>query len=212
VILASAVVIAQAIQLGPEEAALPPPSQPVDERRFEPPPPTPLQRVAPFVHLMGGAALGSLPGVAPELALGGGVERGRLQGELRLSHALRQSLPIAGTNAEATIDRWALALSGCFAVITTRANTSAVCLGAGVERIFGRGDGLSRPESQALWLLSPVASLKSSIQLGHRWALVLNVGGTVRPYHPRFVVDDSRPVYAIPVVGGSLLGGLQLAL
>jgi hypothetical protein len=86
-----------------------------------------------------------------------------------------------------------------------------VCLGAGVERIFGQARGLSRPESHALLLLSPIAALKSSTQLHDRLALVLNVNGIARPYHPRFVVDGNEPVYPIPVVGGSLLGGLELA-
>ena len=207
VTLASAVVIAQAIQPALEEPAAPPREKPA------PPRPTPeaAEPVSLFVSAVAGTALGSLPGVAPELGLGFGVGRARWLGELRVSWAPTQSIPIAGTSGVASIDRWALAASGCFALIATRANTSAVCLGAGVERYFGQARGVSRPESRALLLLSPSASLRSATRLADRVALVLNVTGMTRPYHPRFVIDGTKPVYQIPVVGASLLGGLELA-
>ncbi len=206
VALASAVVIAQAIQPGDEPEPPAGPEPPTPPRR-----PAPVERVVPFISAFGGAALGSLPGVAPELGLGLALGRGSWLGELRFSYAPTRSVPIPGTSGRAEMDRWALSLSGCFAIIATRANTSAVCLGAGIERILGQAREVSRPESQVLWLLSPIGSLRSATRLSDRWALVLSVTGTARPYHPRFVIDGSKPVYPLPVAGGSLLGGLALA-
>jgi hypothetical protein len=211
VALASAVVIAQAIQPGAEEPEPAPANVPRVERPKDAPPRAPAPRIVPFVSALGGGALGTLPGVAPELGLGLGLRRARWQGELRLSHAPSQSLAIAGTIGRAEIDRTALVLSGCFAIIATRANTSAVCLAAALERIFGQARGVVRPESHALLLLSPAAGLESATHLTDHWALVLSVRGVVRPYHPRFVIDGGRPVYPIPIVGGSLLGGLEFA-
>ncbi len=209
VLQASAVVIALALEPGarreptPEPPAPPEPAPP--RARIERPP------LAPFVLGFAGAAVGALPGLAPELGAGAGLKRGRWQAQLTLAYAPEQEARVASSSEGAGISRFTATASGCFAVIATRPVASGLCLGAALERLAAEAKGVARPGQGSTLLLSPLLALKSETRLSSRWSFVLAVAGVARPYRPRFVVDYVKPVYAIAAVGGSLEGGLQLA-
>ncbi len=209
VLQASAVVIALALEPGARvEATAEPPA------RAEPaPPPAPIEGppLSPFMLAFAGAVVGALPGLAPEFGAGVGLRRGRWQTQLTLAYAPEQDARVGSSSEGAGISRWTATASGCFAVIATRPITSGLCLGAAVERLTAQASGVARPGQGSTLLLSPLLALKSETRLSSHWSLVLAATGVVRPHHPRFVVDYVRPVYAIPVVGGSLEGGLQFA-
>src|SRR5450432_3959445 len=101
---------------------------------------------------------------------------------------------------------------GCFAPIATNATALDLCVGASFARIAAEATGVSNPGRGSALLLSPIAAVRSRIRLYPRLWLALDLAATVRQFHPRFVIDGVGQVYDIPIVGGSLAGGLQLDL
>ena len=102
---------------------------------------------------------------------------------------------------------------GCFAPIVTRATALDLCVGRRARTHVRRSE----------WRLEPGERIGAPAC--HPWRrsvrgsdsllglhLVLDLAATVRQFHPRFVIAGVGQVYDIPVVGGSLAGGLQLEL
>ncbi len=203
--LASAVVIALAI----DPDALPqPPTEPPKRLRQAPPP---QSRIVPFALAWGGGIFGSLPHPALDLGLGVGARRGHWETQLLLAYTPPQTVRLGVSSAGARLDRFSATGLGCFAVIAESPSIIEGCLGAALERLAARALGVSNAGRGSAVLVSPVATIKSETRLFSKLSLVVAVSAIARPFHPRFVINRSRLVYAIPSFGGSLTGGLQLA-
>ncbi len=203
--LASAVVIALA--MAPDAVPQPPTEPPKRLLRFPPP----QSRIVAFALAWGGGIFGSLPHPALDLGLGIGARRGHWETLLLFGYAPPQTFRLGVGNPGARLDRSSATGLGCFAVIAESPSIFEGCLGAELERLAARALSVSNPGRGAAVLVSPVATIKSETRLFSKVSLVLAVSALVRPFHPRFVINHSRLVYAIPSVSGSLIGGLQLA-
>jgi len=211
--LATAVVLAFAVD--PRAAPAVPPEEP-KEHAVPPPVEAPVPKataepILPYVHLFGGAALRALPVVAGEVGLGVGARRSRWEVELLGAYAPSQSVQVAGPpRAGADITLLSANALGCFAPIVTHATALDLCVGGALERMSAQANGVSNPGSGSVLLLSPMAAVRSRFRLVQLLSLVLDLAATVRQFHPRFVIAGVGQVYDIPIVGGSLAGGLQL--
>jgi hypothetical protein len=209
--LATSVVLAFAIDpraapASPEEPREPPAAPVVPIARETVSEPTVV-----FVHAFGGAALRALPAAAIEFGLGAGVRHGRWETELMAAYAPSRSVQVSGPpRAGAEIDMLSATALGCFAPVATAAAALDLCVGGALERMAADANGVSNPGSGSVLLFSPTAAVRSRSRLTPRLSLVLDLAATVRPFHPRFVIDGVGQVYDIPIVGGSLSGGLQL--
>jgi hypothetical protein len=166
-----------------------------------------------YVHAFGGAAMRALPAVAAELGLGIGVRGLQWGAELMGTYAPTRSVQVPGPpRAGASIDRWSATALGCFAPVATPASALDLCAGGMLEALLADANGVSNPGSGSVLLLSPTAAVRSRIRLIPRLVLALDLAAVVRQFHPRFVIDGVGQVYDIPIIGGSVAGGLELEL
>jgi hypothetical protein len=209
VALATAVVIALAIDSSAKQNV---PAEPTE--RAAPPAAlvSPSEPVVFFAHAFGGAVLRALPGLSASFGLGAGLQRRPWETELMVAYAPAHGVQVSRpTEAGARIDLLSVSGLGCYAAVASPAAAFDLCLGAQVEKIAADATLVTDPGRGYVVLFSPVATMRSETRLASRLALVLDVSAVVRPFHPQFVIGGVGGIYAIPVIGGSLAGGLQLA-
>ncbi len=171
----------------------------------------PQTRVELFVHAFGGVAVRALPQPAALAGLGVGVRRQAWDLEVGFTLAAKQALRLGyPEQGRAEMSYWLVPAHACFAPLQTRAVDLAACAGLAFERWSGGATGISAPGHGAGSLLSGQLGTRTQLWIARKVSISLSVEASLRPVHPRFLIDGLGGVYEIPLISGALLGGLAV--
>jgi len=171
----------------------------------------PPTRVELFVHAFGGVGIRTLPQPSVLVGLGVGVRRRAWDLEIGFALAPKQELRLSyPEQGSAEISYWRLPAHACFAPLQTRAVDLAACAGLAFERWSAGASGISDPGHGAGSLISGQLGTRSQLWIARKVSISLSMEASLRPVHPRFLVDGLGGVYEIPLLSGALLGGLAV--
>ncbi|HEX3695003.1 MAG TPA: hypothetical protein VH374_06395 [Polyangia bacterium] len=167
--------------------------------------PAPSFSWQPFARAFGGVTLALLPEPALTGGLAAGLRRGRWRAELSaLGTEERQHTTADRPAAGGNFRLWAggaracgdgSAAGGVGARIFPR-----LCAGGEVERLTGRGFGVSAPMSNGVTIGAGTVDGVLVWLLTGRVELGVNAGFAGRPYHPTFRLGNVGDVFAVPAI------------
>jgi len=201
----------------PKAPPTPPPAAPVEPPPLKPkivpgpPPPRPRSQkapsFAPMVLLGGVADTGSLPALAPGVALLASVRRAGVEVELEGTALFPQSREVSpGTSG--TFGLFAGALFGCLAPSSGRFSVLG-CAGVELGGMSGRGNGVTNPKLGTAFWDAFRAEVGGELALGRMLRLTARAGIVVPFARPEFQLDGQE-VHRPAAFGGRALIGVEL--
>jgi hypothetical protein len=170
--------------------------------------------VRPFLRAFGGVAVALLPEPGPVFGLGAGIRRGWIDVELSgLGSLETRAYATDRPGAGGYFRLLAFGARGCGRA-TAVASPVAVrfCAGGEIERMTARGFGVELPGSGGATLLAGQGAAVASVRLASWAEIALELSGTVRPYHPTFVLTGVGEVFTVPPASALVTLGLNLSL
>jgi hypothetical protein len=168
-------------------------------------------RLRPYFRGFGGAVVALLPEPGPVAGLAAGARAGWIDAELSAlgsleSKAYARDRPGAGGYFRLL----GFAARGCGRATATASPIALrLCGGGEIERISARGFGVELPGTGGATLVAGLAAAVVSLALASWAEITLELGGTLRPYHPAFVLTGVGEVFAVPVA--SAFGALGVS-
>ena len=227
--VASAAALILALMIDPAAASRAvaesaPPTPPPAARPPAPPPtvtaaPPPAPEAAPrtsresaaYARVFAGGVASFLPTPVPATGLAVGARRRRFAVELSAfateeHRADSSALPGSGGNFRL--------LAGDARVcgdLGGRVVVWQACLGGELERLSATGAGVDvSPQSKSALMGAGTGGLLVTLPLGSRLALSLDLDAVLRAYHPTVALDQTTPIFQVPVVSAFAALGIVI--
>ena len=222
--VAAAAALVLALTIDPNAAARasltpPPVSPPAPSLRAAPAPvaalpaaPSEAKPLRPFFRAFGGVVVALLPKPGAVFGISAGVRRGWIDGELSALSSLETKAYAGGRPGAGGYFRvMAFGARACGRA-TAISSPIAVrfCGGGEIERLTARGFGVELPGAGGATVLAGLAAADASLRLASWVEMAVELAGTVRPYHPAFVLTGVGEVFAVPPASAVVALGLNL--
>jgi len=222
--VAAAAALVLALTIDPNAAArasLTPIGPPAPSLPAAPPPiaalpaaPSAAKPFRPFFRAFGGVAVALLPKPGAFLGLSAGVRRGWIDAELSaLSSFETRAYAADRPGAGGYFRVLAFGTRGCGRATATASPIALrLCAGGEIERMTARGFGVELPGSGGATLVAALGAVVASRPLASWVEIALDLSGTVRPYHPAFVLTGVGKVFTVPSASAVVALGLNFTL
>jgi hypothetical protein len=202
--------------LTPPAAASPVPSAPAAPAPSATPPAGPLETKStrPFLRAFGGVAVAILPEPGPIFGLGAGIRRGWIDVELSgLGSLETRAYATDRPGAGGYFRLLAFGARGCGRATAIGSPVAVrLCAGGEIERMIARGFGVELPGSGGATLVAGLGAAVASLRIASWAEIALELSGSVRPYHPTFVLTGVGEVFTVPAASAVGALGLNLTL
>jgi len=169
------------------------------------PEPAPL---VPYARVFLGGVFGLLPESSATGGLGFGLRYRAVSAELAGAWTLprerqHQRLP----EVRVKVGLWSGSLLGCFSPLSPPTALD-LCLGAELETISASARGVTDPGDGHARLGAGLFAIRGSQRIERSFSLGLELAGSARPHHPKFVIAGVGTVHEIPLLAAVVSLGL----
>lgn len=168
----------------------------------------------PFLRAFGGVSIALLPQPGPVFGLGAGIRRGWIDVELSGLGSLETRANASDRPGAGGYFRLlAFGARGCGRATAIGSPVAVrLCAGGEIERMTARGFGVELPGSGGATLVAGLGAAVAGLQIAPWAEIALELSGTVRPYHPTFVLTGVGEVFTVPAASALCALGLNLIL
>jgi hypothetical protein len=125
-------------------------------------------------------------------------------------HQTHDVLTATRPRAGAALRLYTVDLLGCYAPLRSPLGSLAACMGGRLEHLTARAFGVSNPDQGTVLLLAGLGVLRWRLRATSWLSATLDVGVSVRAFHPTFVLLGVGDVLDIPMVSPLARTGLVL--